>query len=448
MPRLDHAGSCWKLAQCAASCSNTPMHQSSFTSSTKWRQQFVLDLPPSRPGCIWLHACSVGEVSSVAPLIRALLLLGHNIHLTVVTATGFSHAHRLLADHMPHPVSDPISTPSVSVAFLPWDLPTAMSRMIKHLQPALLLLAETEFWPGMLSACRRMNIPVIGINTRISDRSFPRYLASRWLWRRWLAPVHLFLAQSNVDRDRLIALGIPADHIKATGNLKYAINAPDVDTTNLRQQLDSSGTRPILLIASTHEGEDASLLKMWPSWHAACPQLLMVMVPRHPQRFDQVAELIHQHGLKCARWSESKSRLESEAKLESNKRYDNDVILIDTMGLLGDLYSIADVAILAGSLQNIGGHNPLEAAICGRGVVTGPHIQNFREIMHEMQQHEAAIVCQDDDELEAAITRLLKQPDELKQLNANAALFIEDRSHVLERMLAAIEPWLADTSNR
>ncbi|MDQ6970741.1 MAG: 3-deoxy-D-manno-octulosonic acid transferase [Mariprofundus sp.] len=413
------------------------MHQSSFTSSTKWRQQFGLDLPPSRPGCIWLHACSVGEVSSVAPLIRALLMQGHNIHLTVVTATGFSHAQRLLADHIPNPVSSaPISSPAIAVAFLPWDLPTAMSRMIKQLQPALLLLAETEFWPGMLSACRRMNIPVIGINTRISDRSFPRYLASRWLWRRWLAPVHLFLAQSDVDRDRLIALGIPADHIKATGNLKYAINAPDVDTTSLRQQLDGSGTRPILLIASTHEGEDASLLKMWPSWHAACPQLLMVLVPRHPQRFDQVAELIHQHGLTCSRWSMS--------DIDNNN---NDVILIDAMGLLGDLYSIADVAILAGSLQNIGGHNPLEAAICGRGVVTGPHIQNFREIMHEMQQHEAAIVCQDDDELEAAITRLLKQPDELKQLNANAALFIEDRSHVLERMLTAIEPWLPDLSN-
>jgi len=306
-----------------------------------------------------------------------------------------------------------------------------MSRMIKRLQPKLLLLAETEFWPGMLSACRRQLIPVIGINTRISDRSFPRYQASRWLWRRWLAPVQLFLAQSDVDRDRLIALGIPKKTVQTAGNLKYAITVPDIDTSALREKIDASGTRPILLIASTHEGEDARLLDMWPSWHAACPQILTLIVPRHPQRFEQVAELVREHGLSLSRWS------------QPEHMSDSDVVLIDAMGLLGDLYSIADVVILAGSLENIGGHNPLEAAICGRGVVTGPHVQNFREIMHEMQHHEAAIVCSDDKDLEAAITRLLKQPDELKQLNANAALFIENRSHVLERILSAIEPWLS-----
>jgi len=390
------------------------------TPSMKWQQQFTFILPDPQPGCIWLHACSVGEVSSVCPLIRTLLAEGYRVHLTVVTATGFSHAERLLGN-------------DISLTFLPWDFPTAMSRMIRKLQPALLLLAETEFWPGMLAACRKQGIPVIGINTRISDRSFPRYLATRWLWKHWLAPVNLFLAQSDTDRDRLIALGIADAKVQAVGNLKYAVSMPKVDANTLREKLDSSLSRPILLIASTHEGEDARLLDMWPTWHAACPELLIVIVPRHPERFDQVAQLIHQRGLSLSRWSEQSS---------SSPMLNNDVLLLDTMGLLSELYCIADAVIIAGSLQDIGGHNPLEAAICGRGVVTGPHIQNFRDIMTDMQMAEAAIIARDDQEIEAAVCRLLTHPKELKRLNANAALFIEDRSHVLDRMIDAIRPLL------
>ncbi|WP_236075220.1 3-deoxy-D-manno-octulosonic acid transferase [Mariprofundus sp. EBB-1] len=394
--------------------------------SMKWRQQFTLDLPAPQPGCIWLHACSVGEVSSVFPLIKALIKQGHKVHLTVVTATGFSHAERLLQTEL--------AANLISVAFLPWDLPTAMSRMISRLKPALLLLAETEFWPGMLAACRQQHIPVIGINTRISDRSFPRYRATSWLWKRWLAPVNLFLAQSDTDRNRLIALGIAASHVQVVGNLKYAISPPNVDATALRQQLDASGSRPILVIASTHEGEDARLLDMWPKWHTACPELLTVIVPRHPERFDQVAALIRQRGISLSRWSDP-----------SSIAINNDVVLLDAMGLLTDLYTVADAVIIAGSLEHIGGHNPLEAAICGRGIVSGPHIQNFREIMADMQTAEAAIVCRDDHELEQAVSRLLMHPQELKSLHANAALFIEDRSHVLDRMLDAIKAYLPAT---
>ncbi len=391
--------------------------------SLKWRQQFTLELPNPRPGSVWLHACSVGEVSSVTPLIRALIEKGHPVHLTVVTATGFNHAERLLGN-------------TVSLAFLPWDLPTAMSRMISSLQPALLLLAETEFWPGMLKACRKQNIPVVGINTRISDRSFPRYQATAWLWKRWLAPVNLFLAQSDIDRERLIALGIPNANVQTVGNLKYAVSAPEVNASALRLKLDTSGARPILLIASTREGEDARLLDMWPAWHAACPELLTVIVPRHPQRFDQVANLIQERGLTLTRWSEQHSNADM---------INQDVLLLDAMGLLTQLYSIADAVIIAGSLENNGGHNPLEAAICGRGIVSGPHVQNFRDIMAEMQQAEAAIICRDDQEIEQAVCRLLTHPQELKGLHANAALFIQDRSHVLDRMLNAIETWLPTT---
>ncbi|TLS77867.1 3-deoxy-D-manno-octulosonic acid transferase [Mariprofundus erugo] len=386
-------------------------------SSDKWRQHLTLMLPAASPGCIWVHACSVGEVGSVAPLIRSLLDQGHTIHLSVVTATGFAHARRLLGER-------------ISLSFLPWDLPGTMRRFVDALQPSLLLLAETEFWPGMLAACRRNSIAVIGINTRISDRSFPRYRASRRLWARWLAPVSLFLAQSTVDAERLAAMGVPASRIKACGNLKYAITPPDIDSAALRNCLDSTGKRPILLIASTHQGEDRRMLDMWPQWHASCPELLTLIVPRHPERFDDVAALIRSRGLTLSRWSEG------EAKPGSH------IILIDAMGILGGLYTIADIVFIAGSIEPVGGHNPLEAAICGRGVVTGPYIQNFRAIMDEMQQANGAIVCSNDHEVEQAITQLLNHPDELRRLHGHATVFMQEKGHPLEQMLSEIAPYL------
>jgi len=330
------------LALCFASCSNTAMQKPDSIGVIKWRQHLTLDLPTARPGCIWMHACSVGEVGSVAPLVRALLAEGYAVHLSVVTATGFAHAGRLFGD-------------AISVSFLPWDLPVAVSRMIRALKPSLLLLAETEFWPGMLSACKRQHIPVVGINTRISDRSFPRYRASRLLWKRWLAPVTLFLPQSDLDAQRLVAMGVPAEKIQVTGNLKYAVNAPAVDSASLRSRVDSSGARPVLLVASTHADEDERILNMYPAWHAVCPEMLMLIVPRHPERFDQVAALIGQRGFRLSRWS--------NVHRDEKKRHQSDIVLVDAMGVLTGLYSIADVVIIAGSLADVGGHNPLEAAI-------------------------------------------------------------------------------------
>jgi len=352
----------------------------------------------------------------VAPLYHALTRQGYKVHLTVVTATGFAHAKRVLGKEL-------------TVSYLPWDIPGCMARLVKRLQPALLLLAETEFWPGMLMACKKNRIPVIGINTRISDRSFPRYQATAFYWRRCLKPVVMFLAQSQLDAERLIAMGVAADRVNVVGNLKYAISAPGVDAQSLRLKLDSSGTRPILLVASTHEGEDRAILNMYPTWHGLCRNLLAVIVPRHPERFDQVAELVRSHGHRLSRWSEQ-------------KQYDSDFILVDAMGVLGELYSVADIVIIAGSLKNIGGHNPLEAAVCGRGVVTGPFVQNFREIMNDMQRQNAAIIANDAQELETAVGRLLQHPDELKQLHAHAALFMQDKTGVLESTLDCIAAYL------
>ncbi|MDT8375318.1 MAG: 3-deoxy-D-manno-octulosonic acid transferase [Mariprofundaceae bacterium] len=387
----------------------------------KWKQHMALALPPAHAsGCIWIHACSVGEVASIAPLVTRLLEYHHPIHLTVVTKTGMGHAKRVFGE-------------SIHISYLPWDLPGRIARLIDHIKPGLFLMTETEFWPGMLNACRKRNIPVIGINTRISDRSFPRYRATKWLWKRWLRPVQLFLAQGEIDARRLSELGIETDRIRPVGNLKYAITPPEVDAGRIRAMVDPSGERPILLAASTHRDEEKQLLSMWPLWREAVPELMLILVPRHPERFDPVAAEIESTGLNFSRWSE----LGSEAE-----QHPESIILIDAMGLLQKLYTITDIAFIGGSLVPTGGHNPLEAAICGRGVVTGPHVQNFREIMNEMRAAHAAIVCKDALEVEHAVLRLLQHPDELRQLHAKATLYMNEKSSVLDRVMHALQPWL------
>ncbi len=382
----------------------------------KWCQQFALELPSPSPGCVWIHACSMGEVNSVAPIIKALRQQGYSIHLSVITATGMQHARKRFGE-------------TISISYLPWDLPGQIARFIRHLSPRLLLLTETEFWPGMLSACRRYDIPVIGLNTRISDHSFPRYRATRWLWRRWLAAVSCFLAQSKEDARRLAAIGVNEARIQVPGHLKYAVFPPQVDADDLRKRLGADMARPVILAASTHEGEEAALLGMWRGWRRLRPELLLVIVPRHPQRFDAVAELVRDHGLRLARWSEGG---DSTA----------DVVLVDGMGVLAGLYTVADLVIMGGSLIPHGGQNPLEAAVCGRGVVTGPHIQNFRAIMRDMQQAGAAVITADEKELDHTISLLLDRPSKLQELNANATIFMQGKSQVLNRVLDALRPYL------
>lgn len=384
--------------------------------ASKWQQHMTFQLPNAPAGAVWIHACSMGEVGSVSALIHRLLEENKAVHLTVVTRTGFDHATRLFGHQ-------------ISISWLPWDLPFLMARFIKHLSPSLLLLNETEFWPGMLKACQKRGIPIVGINTRISDRSFPKYYKTRKLWAHWLSAVSLFLAQSKQDAERLHAMGVPKARIHTVGNLKFAISPPDVDASQVRSLIDPSGKRPILILGSTHDDEEAQILDLLPTWQSLQPDLLTIIVPRHPERFDAVANLLQERHISFTRYAEE--RIGSEQ-----------VILVDAMGVLTQLYTIADMVFIGGSLVDIGGHNPLEAAVCGRGVLSGPYVQNFKAIYRDMQQHSAAIIVQDKQELAQAISRLLEKPNELAQLHGQAALFMQTQDQVLDRMWRKIEPYL------
>ncbi|MDQ6962109.1 MAG: 3-deoxy-D-manno-octulosonic acid transferase [Mariprofundaceae bacterium] len=378
----------------------------------KWRQHLSLDLPKVSPSPLWIHACSVGEVASVAPLIRSLIQQGMPLHLTVVTKTGMQHARRCFSDQ-------------ISISYLPWDLPTRCAKLFKHIQPRALLIAETEFWPGLLKAAKKHHTPVISINARISDRSFPRYQKTSFYWRRVLSGVNLFLAQSDIDAQRLEKMGIPSQRIQSIGNLKYATPRPEVDLADLQQKLDPSKQRPIIVLASSHENEEQQILEQLAQWQSQYPNLLLVIVPRHPQRFDTVAELIHDFGFSVKRWSQDDPR-------------PVDVLLVDAMGVLNQLYAICDIAIIAGSFSNIGGHNPLEAAIWGKGVLTGPYVQNFRQIMQEMQQQGAAIICKDKNELASSVIQLLQNDSQRLHLHRAAEKVMENKERILQKTLTEL----------
>ena len=358
-----------------------------------------------------MHACSVGEVASTKPLVARLLEEGHPVHMTVITDTGFAHAGRLFGE-------------TITRSYLPLDLPFVFRRFVRALAPGLALVFETEFWPGMLAACARAGVPVVSVNTRISDRSFPRYRATRWFWRRALVPVQRFLAQSEEDAKRLVAIGADPARVVVAGNLKYAVPAPQVDAKALRARIDPWGARTVLVAASTHAGEEATIARMFHELAALAPELLLVVVPRHPERFDEAEEALLEAGLRVRRWHEAPSA-EDQAVL-----------------VVAGLYFVADLAFVGGSLAPIGGHNPLEPARAGVPVVAGPHVQNFRAIYAELVRAGGAVVAHDEAELRAVLSRWLERPDERAQAGERARAFAEAQAHVLDRVWAEVSRFL------
>ncbi|MDX8393592.1 MAG: 3-deoxy-D-manno-octulosonic acid transferase [Mariprofundales bacterium] len=392
----------------------------------RWRQSLGLDMPQCNNSfipVIWLHACSVGEINAVAPLIRQLLQRKHKLHLTLVTETGMAQAQRLFAQYDDN---------HIGYSFLPLDFPFAFHRFVRKLKPHLLLLTETEFWPGMLAACHRQKIAIVGINSRVSDRSLPRYKRTCWLWQRWLKPVQLFLAQSELDAQRLHMIGVEKTRIKIAGNLKYAIQAPNISDTIMNNS--RSNQRTIIIAASTHEGEEKIILAALAHWQKVCADVLLVLVPRHPQRFDAVRTLVKERGFGLDCWSMGINITTCATN--------TDVLLIDAMGVLPSLYPIADVVFIGGTLVDIGGHNPLEAAICGLSVCTGKYVQNFRDIMQKMQHQKAAYIADDGLAIEQHIAHLLQDTSYRQQLNSYAIEFMQAEHDVLDYYLTELEKWL------
>jgi len=309
---------------------------------------------------IWLHAVSVGEVLAAERVIGELreALPGWVVAVSTTTAAGQSVARRRLA--------------GVPVFYIPLDFAFAMRAYLRVLKPKLVVLMESELWPRMLVECEHRTIPVAVVNARVSDRSFPRTMSLRRLWLPFMAKVQIFLAQGQETAGRLERIGVAPDRIKVVGNLKYDAPAPGENSLAHALRANLPNEAKLVVCGSTLEGEEAMLLQAWDG------RGVLLIAPRHPQRFDEVVQLVGPGGIRMSEWMKAPGTIGDGA-----------VLTLDTLGNLAAVYELASVAFVGGSLVPKGGHNPLEPARFGVPVLMGPSYENFREIVNAMLSADA-----------------------------------------------------------
>ena len=365
--------------------------------------------PPDRP-IIWIHAVSVGETQAAEPLVRALQREhpSHRILLTHMTPTGWEAGERLFGD-------------TVSRCYLPYDFPGAVGRFLERFRPGMGVLMETEIWPNLIDASRVRNIPLYLVNARLSEKSYARYRRFPRIVRASLEAFTAVAAQNAGDAERLTALG--ACDVTITGSLKFDISPPDALLDVGRRWRERYGEgRPVFLAASTRDGEEELLLARL---HALdVPRVLLVIVPRHPQRFDEVAALIERRGLRYQRRS-------ADAAIAP----DTQVLLGDSMGEMFAYYAGCDVAFVGGSLLPFGGQNMIEPCAVGKPVLFGPHTYNFSDAAENAVAAGAALRVVNVDELMQQARRLLTDPVAAQHMGAAGLAFVKAHQGATRRVL-------------
>ena len=360
-------------------------------------------LPPE-PRC-WIHAVSVGESATAAPLVEAIHRRWPELGIVVSTITPTGA--RIVADRLG----------GVAVhRYFPIDLPGAVGRALDAARPRFFIAIETELWPNFLRALARRRVPAMIANGRISDRSFRRYRRVRRLMQRVLADVTVFAMQSDEDARRIIALGAPPERVVVTGNLKSdALPAADPPEAVWRERLGLAPADRLFVAGSTHRGEEEAVLDAFLGARGRLPGLVLLLALRHPERADEVQALVRARGLAAAR----RSRLPAE-------RAPGAVIILDTVGELAGLYALADVVFVGGSLVPVGGHNMLEPAMRGRPVLYGPHTSNFREGAARLERTGGGLVVKDGLELERELARLLEDRELARRMGEAARAAFAD----------------------
>jgi 3-deoxy-D-manno-octulosonic-acid transferase len=376
-------------------------------------------------GVIWLHAVSVGEVLAVSRLVKTLDVEFPDFQVVVstTTRTGQALAREKFGLNR--------------VFYCPLDVPWAVRAYLKTMKPHMLVLAETEFWPNLLSGCFRRGIPVVVVNARISNRSWPRYKMLRGLWRPLLSRLSRVLAQSDTDAARLRAVGCAPDRVTVAGNLKFDVRAAEESEATRILKAQSGGLKWVVA-GSTLEGEEAALLEAWPRLLAVDANLAMVLAPRHPERFSAVATRCEEAGLSCV--------LRSELAHSPRPLRPGEIVLLDTIGELASVYSLASVAFVGGSLVAAGGHNPLEPAQFGVPIVIGPHYANFTAIT-DMLRNADALRIASKEELADVFAELLRDRARAEAMGARAKRVFEEQAGATEQCVAAIREVLASDGN-
>jgi 3-deoxy-D-manno-octulosonic-acid transferase len=376
---------------------------------------------------IWLHAVSLGEMTAAAPLARALRLRFPEIPLVVTTATPAGRARAIA-----------LFDGGVDIRFLPYDTPGSVRRFLKRTRPRAAIIMETELWPNLLRECERGGIPVLLASARLSSRSVSRYRRFGSLFAGVFSKNLLVAAQSAEDAERFKSIGADAERTQVVGNVKFDLEF-DAGIVQTGQALRTAyaGTRPVWIAGSTHAGEEEQVLDAHAMLLQSTPNAVLLLVPRHADRFAAVAELLARRGVKFAR----RSRMASGAQRQPLAN-DTPVLLVDTVGELLMLYASADAAYVGGSLVPIGGHNLLEPAALGLPVLTGPSYYNSPEIAQLLLARGAALEVKSAQDLAATLKRLLAEPEVREQMgNIGQDIIAANRGSVA-RLLAIIEPWL------
>jgi 3-deoxy-D-manno-octulosonic-acid transferase len=351
----------------------------------RWSERFALYKKIFPQNVIWFHAVSVGEAEALFPLAKKIQREYPDVTLliTTTTPTGSARVKAIMQDSVEH-------------VYLPYDIPCAVNRFMCCFKPRMAVIMETEIWPNLFACCGKNQIPLYIINARLSEKSARGYQKIPTLISPALACVKLIAAQTQDDASRFVAIGAKTENVRALGNIKFDVEVPnELIKQGVQLKADLFAGRFVWLIASTHKGEEAIFVKIYKEIKLQIPELLLVMVPRHPERFGEVKKLCEQNQLAVI--------MRTSGGI--CHQYD-DVYLVDTMGELKMVYAAADIAFVGGSMEPVGGHNILEAAAVGTPVLFGPYMANFKEIAEGVLRKDAAMQCQDESEIIKAVNAL------------------------------------------
>lgn len=382
-------------------------------------EKYGIDAMASYHGGIWIHAVSVGEVNAATPLINHLLEKYPNylITVTTMTPTGSERVHKNFGENVIH-------------SYVPYDYPGSVNRFLNAVRPKLAMVMETEIWPNLISECHKRNIPMIYTNVRLSARSHKGYKRFKKLFGPVLNKISRFAVQAQVDAERLFDLGANSASIEVTGSIKFEMTLPaSVQEAAQSVRRDLGWERAVLVAGSTHEGEDSKVIDAFLKAKKQISNLLLVLVPRHPERFSTVYRLCNRYECKTLLRSQTKGKIPE----------DTEIYLADTMGDLALLVAAGDVAFIGGSLAPTGGHNLLEACAAGIVVIFGPHMFNFEEISHLVLSKEAGIQVMDSDELCEVVIKLINDPALRDQYGSRGKELIQENKGALEKILTMVE---------
>lgn len=365
---------------------------------------------------IWVHAVSVGEVMAAHPLVRELKKKypDRKLILSTVTVTGNYTALQRV------PEAD-------AVFFFPFDYPWIVRRVVRRINPLIVLVAETELWPNFFRELKRMGIPSAVINGRISPHSFSNYMKLRNFFRCVFNQVNLFCMQSAEDAARISEIGAPRERVIVTGNLKFDQKIPAITSSPVTLPHGSK----VITAGSTHRGEEAALLEVFRRLREKLPELVLILAPRHPERFDEVEGLVNRAGYDCQRRTKSRGTV-------------RDVLLLDTIGELRSFYGICDIAFVGGSLVKVGGHNLLEPAAMKKPVIFSRYMFNFKEISEALMSAGGGILVKDKEELYVQSEKLLSDREYARRIGSRAFSVIEVNSGATKRTIDAVSGLIGD----